>query len=848
MEKQELYRGIIERLPLLNEDRESLKVRRGFDDSVIDILGFRSCSQELIKDPFFSDLPKNILDSLRFKNILIPYYDVEGNVIHLRPHKFGIAEEQVQVYIPHKICDFTKQLDVLVIAESEFKAAASCILGVPAVGLPGIHSFAVNGFHRLEDLMAALSPKKIVICFDTEIKDNPKFENFKPDWRKRYDTLFRSFQISRQLELKGFNCQVAELPYEWMVNNKIDIDGVLASGRPKDEYIKAISKSMPPFKYKASWKILPGHRSYIERKIDKFFYQGPIIECNNNYFYKTVDPKNKISNFVLKVSSTLFDEKEGAARMCQFLSPYGNSKIVKLKPDVMSARAQFTKFCYENGDYEFNGNDEQMKKIWSYVFMNQDGTMILKINVLGYNEDIKTWFFANGAYKDGVFYEADANNIIYIEDTGYMIDTDIDQSFKLPRLTAIKPEFELKDIANKMGRKVGNDMAKIILSWTIGHFFLPEIMDEIGIYPFFFMHGKTGNGKTTITNWISSFFGFEQAGHHFAESSVAGIIRAMSSFSMIPIWFEEYRNNGDKNLSEKNGFLRSAYDKSSVLKGTKKDNEIKMYKSKSSLIISGEERPKDSALNSRFIPYLVTEKNAGVDDFNWLESNKSQFSYFGHDILTNKNKYWEIIKSNIGKTPISGMDIKARTKLQMSVIDAISKTFFEDVAEVEANFMESFSQKLDTDRYQDQALYIFFEDLMNLSITNELKTLLWRYDEAGVREDGTTLLKKVKRISVAFSPAYSKWEHYFKTVRSDIPASKPALLNHIKQEPYFSGSRTVRVGGSSVYCVQFDYDESMPKPIRDFCEYVIEKQDSSNNSLSQDFYKDGLLPDDELPL
>ncbi len=822
MQKLEMYKEIVERLPLLDKDRESLRIDRGFTDDVISKSSFKSCGAALVKDPFFQALPKEVLSSLLYDNILIPYFDPDLEIAHIRPHKFGIAEELMQIYIPYHLCDFSK-LDTLVIAESEFKAIASCMLGVPAIGLPGIHVFAQKNFPRLQEVLEALKPNKIVVCFDTEVKDNPLFENFKPDWLKRYDTQTRAFQISRRLEMRNFDAKVTELPKDWMVNGKIDIDGALAAGKWPEEYQVCISKAVTPFKYKDSWKLTPGHRSYIERKIDRYFYFGPIIEMNDCFFWKKQGDEKlkKISNFVIKVSSTLFDEKSGAERLCQFISPYGNSAMIKLKPEVMTTKSQFIKFCYENGDYKFEGSDEQMHAIWSYCFMHQDGAMILKVRTLGYDETLKIWFFAHGAYQDETFFPINADGIVYINDIGYKIDTAIDTAFQLPCLSTQPPDFDLNIVVEKIGKKTGNEMAKIIIAWTIGHFFLPEIMNDVGIYPFFFMHGKTGNGKTTITNWISSFFGFEQEGHHFADSSVAGIIRTMSAFSMIPIWFEEYRNN-DKQGADKNGFLRSAYDKGSVLKATKNDGEIKIYKAKSSLIISGEERPKDAATNSRFIPYLVTDKIASVEDYNWIEANKSSFSYFGHWILTNKKTLWPKIKAHIGSNNLSELTIKARTKIQMSIINAISKAFFAETTIEEEKFVTDFAMSLDKDRTAEQALYVFLEDVHNMAVNGLFKQKLWKHETRAFHNPELGKWEERSHVYLSISPIYSTWEHHYRTGRSDLPASRQALQNHLKSEPYFCGMRNVRIEKVTQRCFDLVCIDSMPPPVRSLCDYIIE--------------------------
>ncbi len=82
-------------------------------------------------------------------------------------------------YIPYTF--ITEKIPTLVIAESEYKAMASGMLGVPAVGVPGIASFSRKHFDRLLQIVNALAPDNVSVCFDNEVKDNSSLPNYKPD-------------------------------------------------------------------------------------------------------------------------------------------------------------------------------------------------------------------------------------------------------------------------------------------------------------------------------------------------------------------------------------------------------------------------------------------------------------------------------------------------------------------------------------------------------------------------------------------------------------------------------------------------------------------------------------------
>lgn len=823
-----VFKQIIDSLPLRDEDRKDLREKRGFSDLVIDTMRFKSCGPFIKHGPYqephivgAADWKEEIFKALAdHDNIVIPYFGPDGDIEHIRPHKFGIAGYPVRVYIPFPYLGVNHE--TMVIAESEYKALASCIMGVPAIGIPGIASFSGKRFNEISDLLGALKCKNVVICFDNEIKDNPKFDNFKIDFTSRYDTQYYAYVMSRRLQKAEFKTTIAVLNPDWMVNGKIDIDGVLASGIPHEEYKKIIEKSIEPWKYKESWKLPPAHRSYMERRIDKYFYEGPIEVVAGIYVTKNIKCEKPISNFTIDVVNTVFDNEGIAQRVCQFKSSYGNSKTIMLPADVMASKTIFNKFCIERGDYVFKGSEEDMKNIWKYIFMNQSGKIIRQIPYFGYDEETGAWFFENGAYHNDVFYKADDLGVVWISDIGFQVPESLG-GMDPPALSSKENcPVTIAEILDHMGKIVGPARARTVLGWTLANFFMPEILAKYGIFPFFFLHGKMESGKSTIANWISSFFGLTQKGFSMHTSSVVGITRITSQFSMIPVWLEEYRS-GDHEIARKNNFLRGVYDRSTILKGTKVANELKTYTARSTLIISGEETPKDAALNSRCFMFPLHRDSDGSSDTNkdfaWMQEHRSIFNQIPHWILTNKKTLWPKIEEAIGEydTSFDENDIKigSRNKAHMSIIAGVCRALVGADEEFDLHIGD-LAELQQQSLYHGQALDVFLDDILNMQTNKKMACCV-----ASKRQDpsGQNI------ICLAFSSAYSQWEIVYKGLRNDIPASKQALTNHIKKEPYYIDTRQAKISGNNLRCFILDYDsDKLPAPLKALADNYTENE------------------------
>lgn len=806
---------IINALDLSPDDAKLIRKKRGFNDIIIERLKFRTCGPGAKKLP--EDIPDEFKSCLSYKNIVIPYFNADNEIIHVRPHKFGITDQGAHPYFPFPLLvDHNVDFKHIVLAESEFKAVASLVMGVPAVGIPGISSFSKKKFNYLVDFLSGLKVEFITICFDNEIKDNPNFSNYKEDYTTRYDTEFYAFLMGRKLNKAGFKVKIAVLRDEWRVDGKIDIDGVLAAGIDYKLYQNCIANAVDVERYKHSWNFPKSHISFLERRIDKSFYEGPIHVWFNSYFIKKAKQNGevktiKISNFIIHIIRTLYT-KGNAERYFKFISSYGDSDPIIMTADIMASRQKFIQFCYENGDYEFSGTEEDMRHIWHHMFIHQKGESVIKLTGYGYDATEKAWFFANGGYKDCKYYPVDENGLLQIGDKIFMLHKNDAEDFAEPKLQDKDSGLKLVDIYKNISMCMnGNtDNAKMIIGWALGSFFMNEILEKCGVYPFLFFYGKYGSGKSTLAGWISAFFGFQINGFPFQSSTAVGISEMAAIMSMIPIWLEEFRNENTPKYLEKIAYLRSVYDKSTIVKGTITANRVRTYKARSMVMLSGEEHPKDAALNSRclLIPvFQPTGSQAGIEAFNWLEINKDRFSEMGHKILTKKSELWPKISSRIdeylSKLETQDEKISARVVKQFSVVAGVCDVLMGTTTDF-MSFVLRTAKATDIARQQEQALFIFYQDIEDMYFTGETD----KFDFIELREDSSTGVKKTF-VFFHFSAIYLKWEKNYKNMRADLPASKQSLISHIEQESYYVTKGKRRIGGKPVSALVFNYDDPL---------------------------------------
>lgn len=354
------WQSLWTKLVLNSSDRAKLKVRRGFSERTIDTLGFRSnqrankihlenLAQEFsveallnegiyVADRAIGHKPNAQLLGWGITNKkddkgqrawewtdppLIPYLSEEHEAYYIRPHKGGVAKPRDEdddtfcsshVYCPFLISDLNGAFDgTVVLCEGEFKAAALYQCGIAAIAIPGV-TFVRNPIFRAEllDLLRRFAVTDLIVCFDNEVKDDPKFaDKYKPDPWDRWDTPMWAEYIAIDLQREYFasikgSVRIGILPDELRENGKADLDGVLAGFvarhgleegtlQARRLFQTVIEEARPR---QQARELFPSEsRRIIECKLQRLFYK-PLVESGG-------DREGKLATRLQQIDSDL---------------------------------------------------------------------------------------------------------------------------------------------------------------------------------------------------------------------------------------------------------------------------------------------------------------------------------------------------------------------------------------------------------------------------------------------------------------------------------------------------------------------------------------------------------------
>ncbi|MGE4274089.1 MAG: CHC2 zinc finger domain-containing protein [Desulfitobacterium sp.] len=786
------YERLIELAHLTPVDRESLQRNRGFTDAMIDEFKFRSGGDYLrevvvkLRGEYSDDklqevgILRNVNGTLLpekqllEERVLIPYLDEEGHVYHLRPHKLGFSGVPAQAYSRYLLRNHPKKI---VLTEGEFKAAALSAWGIAGIGGPGTSSFSDKNLDRLVFLLQEFDVKEICIIYDSEEKGNPELPNFKEQLGKRYDTQYWSYMMAYKLHQAGFLTTVGWLPAEWRVEGKIDFDGALAQGRTAAEVKKVIKEAKTYKEFLASMDE-EGQR-VVKRKIAKHFSKKNVKREFNKYAVTVMGPNGEydkeISNFVINIKSNFFTH-DSVIRNVQLVNTYGEiSDVFPIDSSSMAAADAFKKFVLSKGNYVFKGTGTDLTNIWEYEFLNNDGELIYMPEQIGWIDSHKVWLFGNMVIKDGKIYRPDNDGIIWVEGKGFK-----PQSFSIssdsrsvgedaiPHLS--EKEIKIQDVAERMRHSVGGYEAYIAIGWVIATIFSRDIFAKYKCMPILFPHGKRESGKTTFMRWMMAFFGVETEGVSVGKTTTANFIaRALSYWSSLGVWFDEYRN--EAGVIEKDGLFRSAYNRQVSGKGTATAFQAKGFSVHSVISISGEELPKDNGLFTRCIPLQISSYKRNREFYEWINRSSEYFSYLTFSLIKNYDLYKDRIMANIAelKSVLVSRGITDRTAENWAICAAA----FDSVVMEDADFIkwvEVSCQEIKRTGEEDHMLNQFWLDVNTMISSNLLGDKELKVEEG--------------KLYVWLQGAYNEWSSYYRKRTGREPFDMQSISKYLKEEPY----------------------------------------------------------------
>ena len=325
--------------------------------------------------------------------------------------------------------------------------------------------------------------------------------------------------------------------------------------------------------------------------------------------YRTIEKTNKgaevtidLSNFTMKSMFHLDNGSNNTLRIIFIQRRSGQKYFVEVLSSEMKSESFET--ILKSKRCTFLGNSYQLKRVFARLM---DEEMCAKIlDYLGWNQEHQIYVFADSIFNSknelltvnqlGII--AQENENYYLPAYGFVNLNNED--FKSDRLYKFQPgTADFKTWSLLFYQAFGSN-AVIGMLYTILALYRDVIFAQVGFFPFLFLFGDFGTGKTSYTENLLSLFGRDTIGTPLNNATIVALSRLVSSRCNSLFYFKEYTNETDSNAED---FILTAYDGAGRTTGVKtNDNKTKSFPVRSALIFDGNHLPSQkSAILSRMI-------------------------------------------------------------------------------------------------------------------------------------------------------------------------------------------------------------------------------------------------------
>jgi len=322
----------------------------------------------------------------------------------------------------------------------------------------------------------------------------------------------------------------------------------------------------------------------------------------------------ELSNFVGESLVHLVNGTNNSRRIIKIQRHTGDIEIIEvqsseLKPDSFETILK-SKGC------TFFGTAYQLKRIFA-EWMDRESQANI-IETLGWNPEHRVYAFANAVFTA-------KNKIIVANDLGIVEDPDEGKRYYLPAFGLAHKNNQDYEGERKFiyidGSLTFEQFAKlyfeafetnggIAILFLILSVFWDIVFDQLGFFPFLFLFGAYGTGKTSLVEYLLRIFGKDFKGIPLNNATQVALSRTIASRNNTIFYLKEYTKETDE--SNQDLFL-TAYDGSGRATGVKSnDNRTKIAMVKSSIMLDGNELP--------------TQKNAVLSRMILLNFEKNKFS------------------------------------------------------------------------------------------------------------------------------------------------------------------------------------------------------------------------------
>lgn len=505
----------------------------------------------------------------------------------------------------------------------------------------------------------------------------------------------------------------------------------------------------------------------------------------------------------------------------------------KSKPVVVNSEAKVSlrhfKILVANAvDASFIGSELDLASMWSYVYSSQREAVV---DVPPHVGDLEGdgWLFGNQYIGPDGDVAGDDDNIMWFDEkktkgvAPKSLLSTLSSTNKAPDIPHVwqgeDTDTFIGDVCHNLDAILKDKgMVLAVMGWMRSCAYSMPLFYEakLKFFPFLLLWGRHGRGKSTLANWMLSMYDMADKGTTTVGQlrSGVGIERKLAYYRGLPYCIDELR--ADRQAADYSKTWRGWYNRSSRVKGTRKNEDIIQVPLSACLFFSGQDTFTDPAMRSRCIPCKFPANAGDTVAYNWMEDEIDNFPTIGyqwiresmvddiHEVLAGINEFRDNLKVDCHAS------IQSRSVYNYAIIgyfaESMAKDYFPDF-DFKGWLVDAMSEE-QVEAIENDMVTTFFDGVAGLQIG----------DRPSI--NGNHVMVKNDKLYVWYAEVHKVVSNSNRGEAREA-FSKGAVRDALVEEPYFDGQSTVRMGATNTNrrCLVFNLEgDNLPQELLSIAE------------------------------
>lgn len=378
--------------------------------------------------------------------------------------------------------------------------------------------------------------------------------------------------------------------------------------------------------------------------------QNKIFEQEGSYWKVKYREGNaypfKVSNFLIILKNVYICNHERIREIVVIREDGKRSRPIIINSETKVSLKLFRTFVANAVDASWYGTEEDLIYVWETVYSKKEEKCVYIPSHIGHLPEHHGWIFRDSFITStGATIVPDSEGIMWVagSDSGLKpgsLHQDASIRGKLDDVPRLNSEFSkeerwemLKGFSQNLSNNLGNTgQALLMLGWCYANVFSDDIFDKYRCFPFLFLWGRHGKGKTNIIKWLLSLFGTDEIGYTTIPQlkSGVGFSRKIGWMASLPVAVDEVRV--DQETLAFYGTFRSWYNRVGRVIAAEKSTNIRTTEVRTNFIFGGQDVFTDLATRTRCVPIQISTQGRELEiSYRWIESRLQDLSCIGYD-------------------------------------------------------------------------------------------------------------------------------------------------------------------------------------------------------------------------